>query len=163
MRKRLYDLPCPIANALDIIGDRWTLLILRDLFLGRRRYRDLQDSLAGIPPTLLTERLRLLETEGIIMRQIYSDSPLRADYTLAPKGRELAGVMLALARWGEQHYPSDDGAQYRTLHEGCGGVIDDNGVCEMCQQTVEPADTVFAVTRLVTLATAEEDAFAGNE
>src|SRR5262249_17787645 len=108
MRKRLYDLPCPIANALDVIGDRWTLLILRDLFLGPRRSRDLQDALAGIPPTLLTARLRLLETEGVLIRQIYSDSPLRADYELSAKGRELADVMMALARWGERNYPSED-------------------------------------------------------
>src|SRR5262249_41901246 len=82
MRKRIYDLACPIANALDVVGDRWTLLILRDLLLGRRRYREFQDSLPGIPPNLLTERLRLLEMEGVVERRIYSDSPLRAEYAV---------------------------------------------------------------------------------
>jgi DNA-binding HxlR family transcriptional regulator len=150
MRKRLYDLPCPIANALDIIGDRWTMLILRDLFMGRRRYRDLQEALAGIPPTLLTERLRLLENEGILLRQIYSDSPLRADYELSPKGRELADVMMALARWGERNYPSEDGAHYHAIHQSCGGTVQPDGICSDCGEVVPAHELALAVGRIAT-------------
>lgn len=136
-RKRIYELPCPIANALDVIGDRWTLLILRDLFLRRHRYSELQESLDGIPPTLLTERLRLLETEGVITRRIYSDSPLRADYALTTKGRELAEVMNALAHWGQRHYPSEDGTAYRMTHERCGGVVETASHCDTCGDEVK--------------------------
>jgi DNA-binding HxlR family transcriptional regulator len=144
MRKRIYDLACPIANALDVVGDRWTLLILRDLLLGRRRYREFQDSLPGIPPNLLTERLRLLEMEGVVERRIYSDSPLRAEYAVTAKGHELAAVMASLARWGERHYPSDDGAGYRLRHAGCNGVVASDGVCGECGRTVAAADAELA-------------------
>ena len=78
---------CPVARALDVIGERWTLLVLRDLFLfGPRRFQDFQDSLTGIAPNTLSARIKTLESAGIIERKLYSEHPPRADYRLTDKG-----------------------------------------------------------------------------
>lgn len=96
-----------MARTLDIIGERWTLLILRDLFLcGRRRFRDFEENLKGIGPNTLSARLQRLEDEGIVERQFYSTHPLRAEYALTAKGRSLGPVLRALKVWGERHAPA---------------------------------------------------------
>ena len=97
---------CPIARSLDLIGDRWTLLVIRDLMYdGPRRYVDLQQSLLGISPRLLADRLRLLEEHGLVERVLYSDHPPRAEYSLTEKGRELGPVLQALVAFGNTHVP----------------------------------------------------------
>jgi DNA-binding HxlR family transcriptional regulator len=99
-----YGLDCPVARALDIVGERWTVLILRDLFLqGPRRFQDLQTSLAGISPNTLSARLKRLEDAGIIEPRMYAEHPPRAEYVLTDKGRELGPVLKALRAWGERH------------------------------------------------------------
>jgi len=99
-----YGLDCPLARTLDIIGERWAVLILRDLFLeGPRKFQDFEDSLAGISPNTLSARLRRLEEGGIIERRFYAEHPPRAEYLLTAKGRELGPVMKALRTWGERH------------------------------------------------------------
>jgi DNA-binding HxlR family transcriptional regulator len=99
-----YGLNCPVARTLDIIGERWTVLILRDLFLqGPRKFHDFEGSLSGISPNTLSARLKRLEDGGIIERHFYAEHPPRAEYRLTPKGRELGPVMKALRSWGEQH------------------------------------------------------------
>ena len=99
-----YDLPCPIARTLDIVGERWTWLILRDLLLeGPRKFQDLQLSLRGISPTTLSARLKTLEDQCIVERHIYEKYPPRAEYTLTDKGRELGPVLKALRDWGSRH------------------------------------------------------------
>jgi DNA-binding HxlR family transcriptional regulator len=101
MKKNSYDLDCPIARTLEVIGERWTALILRDLFLNKsRRFQDFQDSLTGIAPTTLSERLKALEAGGIVKRQHYSDHPPRYEYVLTEKGRSLGPVVRALRDWG---------------------------------------------------------------
>ncbi len=101
---RGYDMACPVARTLDVVGERWTLLILRDLFLfGPRRFRDLEESLAGIAPNTLSARLQHLEARGILVRRFYSEHPPRADYALTDKGRALGPVLKALKTWGEDH------------------------------------------------------------
>ncbi len=102
MRKR-YDQNCPIARTLDIIGDRWTLLLIRDLFLGKGRYSDLLRSSPGVPPRLLSARLKMLEGHGLIERAIYSEHPLRAEYHLTEKGRSVFPVLRAIGEWGLAH------------------------------------------------------------
>jgi DNA-binding HxlR family transcriptional regulator len=98
---RQYELDCPVARTLDIIGERWTILILRDLFLhGSRRFQDFVESLTGIAPNTLSSRLKVLETEGIIEREIYSDHPPRMEYRLTQKGKDLGPVLTALKHWG---------------------------------------------------------------
>ena len=96
---------CPIARSLDIVGDRWTLLVLRDLRRGHSKFADLLVSLQGISPTVLSERLQALEREGIVTRQFYSDHPPRAEYVLTERGNSLAPVLQALYAWGTEHAP----------------------------------------------------------
>jgi DNA-binding HxlR family transcriptional regulator len=97
---------CPVAHTLSVIGSSWTCLILRDLLLhGARRYQDLQDSLAGIAPTTLSERLRSLEKNGVVERRFYSMSPPRAEYVLTAKGRDLGPIVAAMRNWGRKYAP----------------------------------------------------------
>ena len=92
---------CPVVRALDVIGDSWTLLILRDLFLdGPRKFQDFQESLAGASPNTLSARLKKLEENGIIERRLYTEHPPRAEYALTERGRELGPVMKSLRDWG---------------------------------------------------------------
>src|SRR5690242_18381175 len=99
-----YDRHCPVARTLDIIGERWTILILRDLVLaGPRRFQDLERSLAGISPNTLSARLKRLEDAGIIERRFYEQHPPRAEYLLTAKGKELRPVLGALRDWGQRH------------------------------------------------------------
>ena len=95
---------CPVARTLDIIGDRWSILILRDLMLdGPRKFQDLQQSLARISPNTLSARLKTLEEHGIVARRLYASHPPRAEYVLTDKGDTLRPVLRALRAWGEKH------------------------------------------------------------
>jgi DNA-binding HxlR family transcriptional regulator len=96
---------CAIANSLDIVGDKWTLLVVRDLLHGKRTYGELVDSPERIPTNILAERLKRLEAAGIIVGTPYQERPMRYAYTLTPKGRALGDVLLAFVRWGKQHIP----------------------------------------------------------
>src|SRR5690242_9946041 len=99
-----YDRHCPVARTLDIIGERWTILILRDLVLaGPRRFQDFERSLAGISPNTLSARLKRLEDAGTVERRFYEQHPPRAEYLLTDKGRELRPVLRALLDWGQRH------------------------------------------------------------
>jgi len=99
-----YDRTCPVARTLEIIGDRWTILIVRDLLLkGQRKFVDFELSLTGISPNTLSARLKILEEAGIIQRRFYEQHPPRAEYLLTDKGRELGPVLRALRAWGEKH------------------------------------------------------------
>lgn len=96
--------PCPIACTLDLLGDRWTLLLIRDMLkAGKRRYSQFLASEEGIPTNILADRLRRLEREGLVERRLYSDRPPRWEYHLTPRGRELEPVLEALRAWGERH------------------------------------------------------------
>jgi len=95
---------CPIARSLAVIGDRWTILILRDLVrFGPRKFQDLQHSLSGISPNTLSLRLKRLEEAGVVERRFYEQHPPRAEYVLTDVGRELRPVLKALFEWGERH------------------------------------------------------------
>ena len=95
---------CLIARTLDIIGERWTILVLRDLFLqGPRRFQDLQESLAGVAPNTLSARLKTMETHGLIASRLYSEHPPRLEYYLTQKGKSLGPVLKALREWGRRH------------------------------------------------------------
>ncbi len=99
-----YALDCPVARTLDVIGERWTILILRDLFLaGPRRYQDFADSLKDISPNTLSDRLKTLEAHEIVERHFYSEHPPRAEYRLTAKGKELGPVLKSLRAWGRKH------------------------------------------------------------
>ncbi len=103
MLKRTYEgQNCSIARALELVGERWTLLIIRDTLLGLRRFDEFQESL-GVARNILAERLNRLVEEGILERSAYSERPPRFDYRLTEKGRELALPLLALMEWGDRH------------------------------------------------------------
>ena len=99
-----YNRACPVARTLEIIGDRWTILIIRDLLLkGPRKFVDFELSLAGISPNTLSGRLKTLEEAGLIERRFYEQRPPRAEYVITDKGRELRPTLRALREWGEKH------------------------------------------------------------
>ncbi|MHA1109033.1 MAG: winged helix-turn-helix transcriptional regulator [Alphaproteobacteria bacterium] len=99
------DQSCPVERTVAVIGGRWTVLILRDLLLrGPRRFQDFQDSLKGMAPNTLSDRLKTLETHGIVERQFYEQHPPRAEYMLTEKGRELGAIVGAMRDWGENYH-----------------------------------------------------------
>ncbi len=99
MQKR-YEQDCPVARTLDLIGDRWTLLIIRDLFLGKRRFNEILGTSAGMPPKLLSGRLKYLIENGFVAREVYSEYPPRSEYALTERGRSLFPIMRAIVEWG---------------------------------------------------------------
>jgi len=100
---RRYNLRCPVARTLNVIGDRWAILVLRDLFLyGPRKFQDFEASLKGITPGLLSKRLKNFEAHGIIESRLYAAHPPRYEYLLSEKGRALGPVLGAMKSWGER-------------------------------------------------------------
>jgi DNA-binding HxlR family transcriptional regulator len=94
---------CPIANVLDLFGDKWSLLIIRDLFLGKTRYVDFAQSMESIPSNILANRLKRLEMAGVVEKTAYCHKPLRHQYELTPKGRDLLPVLEAMEQWARKH------------------------------------------------------------
>ena len=102
---RSYEIDdCPVARTLDLIGERWTVLLLRDLLLhGPRRFQDFQASLPGVAPNTLSARLKTMEDGGLVRRQLYNERPPRLEYVLTDKGKSLGPVVKALRDWGSKH------------------------------------------------------------
>ncbi len=97
---------CPIANTLDLIGDKWTLLVVRDLlFMGKRLYGEIAQSPEGIPSNILADRLKRLEKAGLVTRKPYQNRPVRYEYRLTPKGADLFPVLKEMVRWAGRHIP----------------------------------------------------------
>jgi DNA-binding HxlR family transcriptional regulator len=96
---------CPVASSLDLIGDRWTLLVIRDLFAGKRRYGDFLASAERIPTNILADRLKRLESAGLVASTPYSQHPPRYEYELTDRGRTLRPVLDAMATWGLEQFP----------------------------------------------------------
>jgi DNA-binding HxlR family transcriptional regulator len=106
--RALAEQDCSVARSLLVVGERWTLLIVRDVFLGVHRFDELHTEL-GIARSMLTERLRRLVEEGVLERVRYSDHPARYEYHLTAKGRDLGPVLTALRHWGDRHTPASGG------------------------------------------------------
>lgn len=117
-----------MARALEAVGQRWTLLIVRDLFLGVRRFDAMVESL-GVTRSVLARRLEHLESHRIIERVAYQDSPTRYEYRPTAKGEELFPVIAQLMQWGDRHYPHPAGPPRLLQHAQCGGAIDPMTVC----------------------------------
>lgn len=102
---KTYDIrDCPVARTLDLIGERWTILLLRDLLLeGPRRFQDFQTSLPGVAPNVLSARLKSLEDNGLVRRELYNERPPRLQYVLTDLGRSLGPVVKAMRDWGTRH------------------------------------------------------------
>lgn len=109
---------CPIASTLDLVGDKWSLLVIRDMLHGKRTYGELLASPEGIPTNLLADRLKRLEDAGIITSSVYQERPVRYAYALSEKGAAFGDVLLALVRWGRKHIPGT-----QTLKEFSSGAV----------------------------------------
>lgn len=126
---KTYNLPCNIACTLDLIGDRWTLLIIRDLALGKTKFNELKQSLVGIATNLLSERLQMLERVGIVRTVLYQSHPPRYQYELTESGKELQHVLNALAYWGNRYLTPK---YYDLVHTVCQHPVTVTCHCEHC-------------------------------
>jgi DNA-binding HxlR family transcriptional regulator len=114
-----------------VVGERWTLLILRDAFFGVRRFDDFQRDL-GVSRGVLTQRLQSLCDEGILERRRYQERPERFEYRLTQKGRDLWPVLMSLVKWGDRHVSTEHGPPRLFRHRDCGGEITDRLTCAKC-------------------------------
>lgn len=149
MPKR-YGQACPVAKSLEVLGDRWTLLLVRDLLPGPRRFQDFARSLKGIAPNILSDRLKLMEEHGLVARRFYSDHPPRAEYALTDKGRELGVVVGALATWGARHVHRSSAL----VHDDCGQPVEMKYFCRRCGTRVRGSTVRLARRRARTKKTA---------
>jgi DNA-binding HxlR family transcriptional regulator len=140
MLPRTYESQnCSIARALEVLGDRWTLLIIRDAFLRVRRFEDFQRDL-GVARNVLADRLGRLVDEGILKRVRYQERPERYEYRLTEKGVDLWPVTMALMHWGDRHYAPDEGRPRVIRHRACGGETSPRLRCERCGAELGPRD-----------------------
>jgi DNA-binding HxlR family transcriptional regulator len=130
---------CSIARALEVVGERWTMLILRDAFRGKRRFHEFERTL-GIPKKVLAERLERLVDEGVMERRRYQERPERFEYVLTDKGKGLWRVLAQLMFWGDEHYLAEGGRPTLLRHVGCGGDVLPNFRCDKCGAEIEYAD-----------------------
>jgi DNA-binding HxlR family transcriptional regulator len=129
---------CSIARTLELIGDRWTLLVLREAFTRTRRFEDFQRNLA-IARNVLTDRLGRLVDDGILERRRYREHPPRDEYRLTDRGLDLWPVLISLAKWGDRH-AADHGPPRLFLHRGCGGELTERLRCDRCGADLGPRD-----------------------
>ncbi|MEW2547180.1 helix-turn-helix domain-containing protein [Streptomyces sp. NPDC047002] len=136
---------CSIARALEVIGERWTLLVVRDAFYGVTRYNDFLAHL-GIPRAVLAARLRALEQAGVLDRRRYQESPPRDEYVLTERGVALWPVLLSLGTWGTAHV--DGVPTLRSfVHADCGAQLDPHGQCTACGRVVPVEDVLLVPGR----------------
>jgi DNA-binding HxlR family transcriptional regulator len=122
---------CSVAGALEVVGERWSLLIVRDVLLGLRRFDEMQADL-GIARNVLQTRLTRLVDEGVLEKRLYQERPPRFEYRLTEKGLDLWPAIVALMQWGDRHAARSSGPPVRLEHKGCGGAVDDHRICERC-------------------------------
>jgi DNA-binding HxlR family transcriptional regulator len=132
--------PCSIARTMDLLGDWWTPLVLRDAFYGIRRFDEFADAL-GIARNTLADRLRRLVGEGLLEKVAYQHDPVRYDYVLTEKGRDFYGVLLALTRWGDKWLAGEAGPPVTLHHETCGHDTHAEVVCAHCREPLTAAGT----------------------
>src|SRR6201984_770511 len=125
--------PSPLAEALARVGDRWTLLVVEALLPGPRRFNELLSQIPGIAANILSERLKRLERDGLLIARPYSQRPPRAAYQLTAEGAELAGALRLLAHWGARH--ADPAGAPR--HTACGTLLEARWYCPTCDQLVD--------------------------
>jgi DNA-binding HxlR family transcriptional regulator len=125
-----------LAEALDRVGDRWTLLVIAALLDGPRRFGELQKEVPGIAPNVLTQRLRNLERDAVVVARAYSDRPPRFEYELTASGHELAGVLRLLAGWGARA----SGGEHEVRHSACGTPLEARWWCPTCEAPVSEDD-----------------------
>lgn len=129
-------MPCPVARTLDVIGEWWTLMIVRDAFRGARRFEEFRS--VGIADNILSTRLRKLVEQGVFERLKYSDHPERFEYVLTEKGRDLLSVVAALASWGKKWTVGPDATGIR--HDVCGEPLTLQIYCDKCERIVDASE-----------------------
>ena len=135
--------PCSVARSVAVIGDRWTLMILRACFLGVRRFEAFQERL-GISRTIIADRLKHLTEEGVLRRVAYQEHPVRHEYRLTDKGLDLHPVVMAIVHWGDRHYAGEAGPPLLHRHKTCGC---DFHPVQTCSECGEPVDARAVETR----------------
>jgi DNA-binding HxlR family transcriptional regulator len=141
---RTYDDEvCSIARALEVVGERWTLLLIRDAFHGVRRFQDFERSL-GLSKKVLADRLDRLVDEGVFERRRYQERPPRDEYRLTAKGRGLWKSLAHLMLWGDEFYGTEAGPPRVLLHRDCGGTPDGHLRCSRCCDDLEAGDVELA-------------------
>jgi len=130
---------CSVARTLELVGERWTLLIIRDAFLGVRRFGDFADRL-GIARNVLQDRLERLVEAGVLTKVPYQERPLRHEYRLTEMGRDLWPSIVALLQFGDEHLAGEAGPPMLLLHRGCGGELDARRICKACGTPLELGD-----------------------
>jgi DNA-binding HxlR family transcriptional regulator len=139
LRRDYPGLDCSVAKALEVIGERWSLLIVRNVMHGHRRFGEIQESL-GIARNVLSARLERLVEEDILERRAYSESPPRYEYFLTEKGLDLWPALIALLNWGDRYSPPPQGPTRVIVHKECGGRVSDRGICESCGKVLHARD-----------------------
>ncbi|WP_052868059.1 winged helix-turn-helix transcriptional regulator [Streptomyces niger] len=132
--------PCSIARTMDLLGDWWTPLVLREAFYGIQRFDAFQEAL-GIARNTLTDRLRRLVTEGLLEKRPYQTEPVRYDYVLTEKGRDFFTVLLAMNRWGDRWLAGEQGPPVVFRHDACGHESRPEVVCADCGEPMTAANT----------------------
>ena len=130
---------CSVAKALEVVGERWSLLIVRAVMHGNRRFGEIQESL-GIARNVLSARLQRLLDEDILERRAYQESPARYEYFLTQKGLDLWPALIALLHWGERYSPDPEGPRRLIVHKECGGAVGERGICESCGKVLTARD-----------------------
>lgn len=139
--KDLERQPCSIARSLSVIGDRWTMLILRSAFLRTRRYDDFQQQI-GMTSHLLANRLSKLVKLGVMEKQPYQQRPVRYEYRLTERGRDLFPVLQALVAWGDKWMDGGQGAPLEFVHRRCGHKYHPLMVCSECREPIDPHEVM---------------------
>jgi DNA-binding HxlR family transcriptional regulator len=138
--QRTYDSQvCSIAAALEVVGERWSLLIIRDVLLGLRRFGEIQSDL-GIAKNVLQDRLERLVDQGVLERQLYQQRPERFEYRLTEKGLDLYPVIVSLMQWGDEYAAPAAGPPVLLRHRGCGGALDSHRTCVECGAKLSPRE-----------------------
>ena len=127
----LAEQRCSVARSVAVIGDRWTLMLLRDCFLGIRRFEDFERRL-GISRSIIADRLKILTDEGVLRREAYQARPVRHEYRLTDKGLALHPVIMAIVHWGDVHYAGADGPPLIHRHKACGCDFTPVQTCSEC-------------------------------
>jgi DNA-binding HxlR family transcriptional regulator len=142
MLPRTYeDQNCSVARALEVLGDRWTMLVIRDAFLGVRRFDDFQRDL-GVARNVLSDRLQRLVDEGLLERHRYQERPERFEYRLSPKGLDLWPALMTLMQWGDRYYAPPAGPPRLVRHRDCGGAVTEHLTCARCGAELSARDVV---------------------
>lgn len=147
MQDETSDTVCPVARSVDLVGDKWTILVLRELYMDATRFEEMQIQ-TGATPQMLTSRLKALEANGLVERRPYSAKPLRYEYHLTDKGWDFYPVIYALRAWGEKWCKNpDEDLAVHFVHRACGHDVGVASVCPHCGTPVERKDLEATISK----------------